>query len=142
MKKIKAMKKTILFFLLLALASTSCDKNYRGITKLSGNWYLKSINRNGVSEDMNILKIKLKSTYDVGDSWFGYYYEDNVVNGLPTSIKYDLQIEISNKGKTATFFYNYGSINGWSEVYDILKLKKNALELKSVGEENYYVFER
>jgi hypothetical protein len=137
------MKKTILFFLLLALASTSCDKNYRGINKLSGNWYLKSIERNGVSEDMNILKIKLKSTYDVGDSWFGYYYEDNVTSsGLPVNIKYDLQIEISNKGKTATFFYNYGSINGWSEVYDILKLKKNALELKAVGEENYYVFER
>lgn len=92
---------------------------------------------------MNILKIKLKSTYDVGDSWFGYYYEDNVTSsGLPVNIKYDLQIEISNKGKTATFFYNYGSINGWSEVYDILKLKKNALELKAVGEENYYVFER
>ncbi len=137
------MKKTILFFLLLALASTSCDKNYRGINKLSGNWYLKSIERNGVSENMNILKIKLKSTYDVGDSWFGYYYEDNVTSsGLPVNIKYDLQIEISNKGKTATFFYNYGSINGWSEVYDILKLKKNALELKAVGEENYYVFER
>ncbi len=136
------MKKSIFFLLLVVLATTSCDKNYRGINKLSGNWYLKSIDRNGVSEDMNILKIKLKSTYDVGDSWFGYYYEDNVVNGSPTSIKYDLQIEISNKGKIATFFYNYGSINGWTEVYDILKLKKNALELKAVGEENYYVFER
>ncbi len=137
------MKKSIFFFLLFVLPITSCDKNYRGINKLSGNWYLKSIDRNGVSEDMNILKIKLKSTYDVGDSWFGYYYEENIAsNGSPTDVKYDLQIEISNKGKTATFFYNYGSINGWTEVYDILKLKKNTLELKSVGEENYYVFER
>jgi hypothetical protein len=137
------MKKNYIIFAFFLLVLSSCDKNYRAIKKISGNWKLTSAIRNGVAEDLNILKIKLTSTYDVGDSWFGEYHEDNITaNGEPYSKEEDLQIEFSSKGKTATFHYKYGSITGWTEVYEVIKLKKDYMKLKYSGEENYYVFER
>jgi hypothetical protein len=137
------MKKNTIIFAVLLIIFSSCDKNYRAIKKISGNWKLTSAIRNGVAEDLNILKIKLTSTYDVGDSWFGKYYEDNTTaSGVPYSKVEDLQIEFSNKGETATFHYKYGSITGWTEVYEVIKLKKDYMKLKYLGEENYYVFER
>jgi hypothetical protein len=137
------MKRSYLIFTLFFLILSSCDKNYRAVRKISGNWKLTSAVRDGVAEDMNILKVKLVSTYEVGDSWFGYYKEDNVTeSGDPYYNSHDLQIEFSNKGKTATFNFRYGSISGWAEVYDVIKIKKDRMELKKVGEEDYYTFEQ
>jgi hypothetical protein len=137
------MRKNFLFFAWIIFLLSACNKDYKAVKKMSGNWKLTSLIRDGVAEDLNILKITIESTYDVGDSWFGYYIEKNVYSdGTPYTYNEDLHIEFSNKGKTATFNYKYGSITGWSEVYDVVKLKKNYMELKFVGEENYYVFER
>jgi hypothetical protein len=137
------MKRNYILFIALLVFTFACNKDYKAVKKISGNWKLTSLIRDGVSEDLNILKITIESNYDVGDSWFGYYIEKNVSSsGTPYTYNEDLHIEFSNKGKTATFNYKYGSITGWSEVYDVVKLKKNYMELKFVGEENYYVFER
>lgn len=137
------MKKQVIFSILfVALLGNACNKDYKAVKKMHGNWKITEIDRDGVKEDMNMLKIFLISEYEVGDSWFGEYDESNVVNGTQTNKNLDLQVEFSNKGKTATFFYNYGSINGFSETYEVKKMKKEYFILKTPGKEHYYRFEK
>jgi len=138
------LRKLLIFAPFLLLLLGSCDKDYKAVRKISGDWKLTSAIRNDVAQDLNILKIKLTSDYDVGDSWFGKYHEENTTStGDTYTKKEDLQIEFSEKGKTVSFHYRYGSsIYGWTEVYDVIRLKKDLMELKSLGEEHYYIFER
>ncbi len=41
-----------------------------------------------------------------------------------------------------TFDYEYGTLNEFFEVYDIIDFSRNKFEIKFVGEENYYTFEK
>lgn len=123
----------------------SCGKDRRYTKHLDGVWRLTKMVKNGEEVNVSKLKIELETTLsypNIGETFANYYEKETLADNTVNEENYDVQITISNKGKTMTFDYEYGTLSEFIEVYDIIDFSRNKFEIKFVGEENYYTFEK
>jgi hypothetical protein len=70
---------------------------------------------------------------------YGYYREKTAQpNNTSNTVVLPMETKFSDKGKTLTIDYDYGSN---IEIYEVLKLTRSKLEIKYKGTENVYYFE-
>lgn len=147
MFKIKNMTKVRQIIFLFAIFSVvaSCGKNHRYTKRLDGYWRLTKMVKNGENIDLAKLKIELEITLsypNTGTSFANYLETKTNDDNSVTENNLDVEIVVSNKGKTMTFDYEYGTLDEFIEVYDVVDMSRNKLELKFLSEEYYYTFEK
>jgi hypothetical protein len=119
----------------------SCSKDKRNSQKLEGKWELVKKETNGQNVDITGLSIVLDCGDCIGKNLgcYGYYREKTAQpNNTSNTVVLPIETTFSDKGKTLTIDYDYGSN---IEIYEVLKLTRSKLEIKYKGTENVYYFE-
>jgi hypothetical protein len=119
----------------------ACSKDKRNAQKLEGKWELVKKETNGQNVDITGLSIVLDCGDCIGKNFgcYGYYREKTAQpNNTSNTVVLPITTTFSDKGKTLTIDYDYGTS---IEVYEVLKISRKDLEIKFKGSENVYYFE-
>ena len=131
----------MLAILSLLFVVVACSKDNRYSRKLEGDWKLVKKEVNGQNVDLTGLSVVLEcgDCLSANIGCYGYYREKTAqANNTSITTVLPMETKFSNKGKTLTIDYDFGTN---IEIYEVLKISKNELKIKYKGSENVYYFE-